>query len=45
MGLPTVIDLVSVSPGSHTVTLACRESPSDVQFEDLRIGVLELAGD
>lgn len=45
VGMASVIDVLSLSAGTHTVTLACRENPSDLEFADLTIGVVELAVD
>jgi len=45
VGMATIVDVISLSAGTHTVTLACRENPTDMEFEDLTIGVVELGVD
>lgn len=45
VGMATITDVMTLAAGTHTVTLACREDPSDMEFEDLTIGVVELSVD
>lgn len=45
VGMASIFDVLSLQAGTHTVTLACRENPSDLEFADLTIGVVELAID
>lgn len=45
VGMAAIFDVMSLSAGTHTVALACREDPTDMEFYDLTIGVVELAFD
>ena len=44
-GMASIFDVMSLSAGTHTVALACREDPTDMEYYDLTIGVVELAVD
>ena len=45
VGMASIIDVMALSAGTHTVALACREDPTDMHFRDLTIGVVELGFD
>ena len=45
VGMPTIVYAKTLSAGAHSMTLACREDPTDMHFEDLTIGVVELYHD
>lgn len=45
VGMAAIFDVMTLSAGTHTVTLACRENPTDLEWDDLTIAVLELAFD
>ena len=45
IGMATIVDVMALSAGTHTVALACREDPTDLEYYDLTIGVVELGVD
>jgi hypothetical protein len=45
VGMPTIVYAKTLSAGTHSMTLACREDPTDMHFVDLTIGVIELYHD
>ncbi|RHW26751.1 hypothetical protein D0Z08_13450 [Nocardioides immobilis] len=45
VGMASIINVIPLSAGTHTVALACREDPTDMHFRDLTIGVVELGFD
>jgi len=45
VGMPTIVYAKTLSSGTHSMALACREDPTDMHFVDLTIGVVELYHD
>lgn len=45
VGMAAIVDVMALSAGTHTVALACRENPTDLEYHDLTIGVVELGID
>ncbi len=45
VGMPTIVYAKTLSAGTHSMALACREDPTDMHFVDLTIGVVELYHD